>query len=155
MYQVKFRMYQVYSSPPPISLWLFTSIVTYGNKLPSPATPHCGSKPRNAWWKFIRPLPTDSYLAADRTHCQCGLEMILMSNSKPASLLQTWPPLAFLILFLHFTYVFGQLAVEAAKEAKKPERMPETRGWVWCAEASVLMIVTRAAQLVGGWQVAH
>ena len=102
-------MYQVYSSPPPISLWLFTSIVTYGNKLPSPATPHCGSKPRNAWWKFIRPLPTDSYLAADRTRCQCGLEMILMSNSKPASLLQTWPPLAFLILFLHFTYVFGQL----------------------------------------------
>lgn len=38
-------------------MWVFTSLVTYGNKLPSPSTPHCGSKPRDVWWKFIRLCP--------------------------------------------------------------------------------------------------
>lgn len=53
----------------------------------------------------------------------------LMTNSwasQPAnlaSILQGWPPLAFLFLFPHLTYIFGQLVAEADMDAKKLERM--------------------------------
>lgn len=136
--------------------------MTYGNKLPSPSTPHCGSKPWNAWWKFIRPLPTGSHLAAHsnrRQRCP-GLagdgdaddEQLASQPANPASILQDWPPLACLLLFLPPpppSQVFGQLVAEVAKDVKKPERMLGAKGRVRSAEAYELTMVTGAAQLLG------
>lgn len=69
----------------------------------------------------------------------------LMTNSwasQPAnlaSILQDWLPLAFLFLFSHLTYIFGQLVAEVDMDAKRGKG----------TETHVLTKVMHAAQLGG------
>lgn len=121
-------MQQIYSSPSP-SIWLFTSPLTYGNKLPShpllPVDQSAGRLDGNLLG--LCPLIPTWLLTVPAASIAFGLleseTKTLMTTSwasQPAnlaSLLQGWPPCAFLFLLPHRTHIFGPLGAEAREDA--------------------------------------